>query len=148
MQKRQQEKKRRRTPQRMAILAYLKGNAGNPTAEEIHRALALRFPTMSLATVYNTLRLLRREGNLIEMTVDKSRLYIDPETRPHHHVTCLECGKQADVFSELDVAVGPAEASGFRVIRSEVSFYGYCPDCLRKMGRARAKKVGRPRKAE
>ncbi|MFZ2197327.1 MAG: transcriptional repressor, partial [Thermodesulfovibrionales bacterium] len=43
------------TPQRLAILSYLEGNKEHPSAEEIFRAVSDQYPTMSFATVYNTL---------------------------------------------------------------------------------------------
>jgi hypothetical protein len=56
----------RLTPQRMAIFDYLKGNKTHPSAEDIYRAVSRRFPTMALATVYNTLAALKRRGQLLE----------------------------------------------------------------------------------
>lgn len=52
----------RATPQRLAILAFLEGNTSHPSAEEIFRELKPRLPSLSLATVYGTLEVLRREG--------------------------------------------------------------------------------------
>lgn len=48
------------TPQRLAILSYLKGNEKHPSADEVYRAVVRRFPTMSFATVYNTLKMLKQ----------------------------------------------------------------------------------------
>ncbi len=125
------EKKPRRTPQRMAILSFLEGNTSHPSAEEIHKALSPRFPTMSLATVYNTLRSLRLENGVLELRIDADRMRFDPNTKPHHHIICLECGKVVDVFRDLDIERDAAEDSGFHIVKSEVSFYGYCPQCDR-----------------
>lgn len=125
------EKKPRRTPQRMAILSFLEGNTSHPSAEEIHKALSPLFPTMSLATVYNTLRSLRLENGVLELRIDADRMRFDPNTKPHHHIICLACGKVVDVFRDLDIERDAADTSGFHIIRSEVSFYGYCPECDR-----------------
>ena len=46
------------TPQRMAIAEYLSNSKNHPTADEIHRVIRKKYPTMSLATVYSTLELL------------------------------------------------------------------------------------------
>ncbi|MCK5426958.1 MAG: transcriptional repressor, partial [Thermodesulfovibrionia bacterium] len=43
------------TPQRIAILNYLSGITTHPSAEQIYKAVSKEFPTMSFATVYNTL---------------------------------------------------------------------------------------------
>ena len=53
------------TPQRLAILGFLKGNKSHPSAEDIFKAVQKQFPTMSFATVYNTLEALKNKGNII-----------------------------------------------------------------------------------
>jgi len=50
------------TPQRYAILEYLVESKMHPTADDIYKALADRFPNMSAATVYNNLRLFVKIG--------------------------------------------------------------------------------------
>ncbi|MEG3033466.1 MAG: transcriptional repressor, partial [Enterococcus sp.] len=50
------------TPQRQAILDYLIGHHSHPTADEIYHALSPSFPSMSVATVYNNLRLFTESG--------------------------------------------------------------------------------------
>jgi Fur family peroxide stress response transcriptional regulator len=56
------EKGFKRTPQRLAILAYLEGNTSHPSAEEIFHAVGGKDQTLSFATVYNTLNALSRQG--------------------------------------------------------------------------------------
>ena len=50
------------TPQRYAILKILASSSDHPSAESIHAKLIEHYPTMSLATVYKTINLLKREG--------------------------------------------------------------------------------------
>jgi Fur family peroxide stress response transcriptional regulator len=119
----------RRTPQKMAIEAYLDGNGDHPSAEEIHRALRPRFPMMSLSTVYNVLRGLQQEGRIHELAVDCGRARFDPEPRPHHHLVCLECRAVADLDRDFDLSLAPGESRGFRVLHGHVGLYGICPDC-------------------
>jgi Fur family peroxide stress response transcriptional regulator len=128
-------KRTRRTPQKLAVAAFLEGNQGHPSAEEIHRALQPRFPTMSLSTVYNILRGLQREGRVHELAVGCGKARFDPEPAPHHHLVCLECRKVVDVDRDFDLALGPGEARGFRVLHHHVGFYGTCPDCQSKAKR-------------
>jgi Fe2+ or Zn2+ uptake regulation protein len=63
------------TPQRIAILDYLEGNKSHPSAEDIYRAVAKQFRTMSKATVYNTLSALERRGQLLKLTIDPGTNY-------------------------------------------------------------------------
>lgn len=52
----------RMTPQRHAILEYLYDTMDHPTADDIYKALEGKFPNMSVATVYNNLRMLTQAG--------------------------------------------------------------------------------------
>lgn len=119
------------TPQRIAVLKFLDGNTGHPSVEEIHRQVAGDFPTISLATVYNTLDTLEQIGEVQAVTIDPTRKHYDPETRPHHHVMCTECRRIADVFSDYSsvLRVPEALADQFRVRDAAVSFRGVCRDC-------------------
>jgi len=50
------------TPQRFAVLEFLVNAKSHPTADEIYKALEGKFPNMSVATVYNNLRVFREMG--------------------------------------------------------------------------------------
>ena len=49
----------RMTPQRHAILAYLFQTDSHPSADDIYKALEHNFPNMSVATVYNNLKVFK-----------------------------------------------------------------------------------------
>lgn len=122
----------RRTPQKMAIAAFLEGNRDHPSAEEIHGALRKRFPTMSLSTVYNTLRSLLREGRIHELAVGCGKARFDPDPQAHQHLVCVDCRAVVDLHRDFGLALAPREARGFRVLHSHVAFFGICPDCQAK----------------
>jgi Fur family peroxide stress response transcriptional regulator len=70
------------TPQRMAIMKHLDGNTYHPSAADIYGALREQFPTMSLATVYNTLEVLKEQGTVIELSIDRGKKRFDPIRNP------------------------------------------------------------------
>jgi Fur family transcriptional regulator, peroxide stress response regulator len=119
----------RLTPQRLAVLEYLEGNLAHPSAAEIHRALADRFPMMSFATVYNTLEMLREQGLVRELAIDPDKKRFDPNMEPHHHLICLSCKRIVDVFCEFDLTLPEGARGDFEVIGNQVDFYGICPRC-------------------
>jgi len=119
------------TPQRIAILDYLEGNKSHPSAEDIYGGVAKRLPTISFATVYNTLSALVRRGQLLKLTIDPSKARYDPNTSPHHHLICTHCKTIEDVDARYRIALPD---TNFEVARSHVEFYGTCPKC-RKMSR-------------
>lgn len=120
------------TPQRIAILEYLKDNESHPSAEDIYSEVSRRFPTMSFATVYNTLETLRERGDLRELTIDSDRLRFDPDMRPHHHLICTACRKIADVHLEFPLQLPEGGIEDFEVTGNHVEFYGLCSECRKK----------------
>jgi Fur family peroxide stress response transcriptional regulator len=120
------------TPQRLSILSYLDGNREHPTAEDIYRKVSRKFPTMSLATVYNTLETLKRQGMLTEITIDPDKRHFDPNPEKHHHLICSKCKRIADIQIEFDLAVPKESMQGFEIIGNHVEFYGICPDCRKE----------------
>ncbi len=121
----------RLTPQRIAILKYLDGNTSHPTADNIYRDLKQTNPTLSFATVYNTLQTLREHGEVMEITIDPIRKHYDPNTSPHHHVICIRCNDLWDVFVDYsDVLKLPSNvAKGIKTVGVHVDFYGLCKNC-------------------
>ncbi|MBI4653463.1 MAG: transcriptional repressor [Nitrospirae bacterium] len=117
------------TPQRLAILNYFNGNKEHPSADDIYRAVSKSFPTMSFATVYNTLEALRNKGNVLELTIDPNKKRYDPNTMPHHHLICVKCKRIIDIHKEFSVSVSEDMTQGFDLIGNHIEFYGVCPKC-------------------
>jgi Fur family peroxide stress response transcriptional regulator len=137
----------RLTPQRIAILRFLEGNTSHPTAEDIYREIKRDYPTISFATVYNTLQALKENGDILEITIDPARRHYDPDTSPHHHIICLDCNEIRDVFVDYsEVLKLPAQILGeFKTVGNHVDFYGLCKKCLKKQALAGRTTLNRSR---
>ena len=122
------------TPQRYAILDYLIENDTHPTADIIYRELSDRFPNMSVATVYNNLRLFTKVGFVKEMKYGDASSRFDFATTEHYHAICEKCGKIEDVYYPglEDVQSVTEELTGFKVSSHRMEIYGVCPDCQEK----------------
>ncbi|MEJ2324736.1 MAG: Fur family transcriptional regulator [Nitrospirota bacterium] len=117
------------TPQRLAILKCLEGNETHPSAEDIYREVRKAFPTMSFATVYNTLEVLRAKGGVNALSIDPDRMRYDPDTSSHHHLICTACKRVVDVRARIETELSEDETQGFELTGSHVEFYGLCPKC-------------------
>ncbi len=117
------------TPQRLAILDFLEGNLDHPSAEEIYRAVSVQFPTMSFATVYNTLDALREKGYVIELTIDPAKKRFDPCTKVHHHLICTSCKRVQDIHADFVLDLPEPVKADFRITGNHIEFYGICPAC-------------------
>lgn len=124
----------KRTPQRLSILEHLDGNTSHPSAEEIYRVVGKKNPSMSFATVYNTLNTLVQAGAVRELTIDPDRKRYDPDTSSHHHLICLDCKKVVDIPDAITVDVPRGVARDFTITGNHIEFYGQCAPC-RKLNR-------------
>ncbi|MBS1112717.1 MAG: ferric uptake regulator family protein [Nitrospirae bacterium] len=121
------------TPQRLAILDYLKDNCDHPSAETIYKEIRKRFSTMSLATVYNTLETLRKNGKILELTIDPAKKRFDPSIEPHHHLICIRCKKIIDIHMDYSLHIPNEKKRGFELMGNHIEFYGVCPECKRNL---------------
>jgi Fur family peroxide stress response transcriptional regulator len=126
------------TPQRMAIVRELAQDESHPTAQELFDRLRPSLPTMSFATVYNTLAALSAAGLCTALSLSPGSGRFDPNMQPHHHVVCDACGSVRDIPpSPRDAAVPAARrlmsraAPGFEVRSIEQIFRGLCRACGR-----------------
>ncbi|OGW38004.1 MAG: transcriptional repressor [Nitrospirae bacterium GWD2_57_9] len=120
------------TPQRIAIFDYLEGNKAHPSADEIYKAVAKKFPTMSFATVYNTLTAMKDRGAIREVTIDPSRKRYDPDTMNHNHLICIGCKRVFDVPRTYDLELPARLRNEFTVLANHVEFRGLCPECRKR----------------
>lgn len=124
----------RMTPQRHAILSYLISQMDHPTADDIYKALGDQFPNMSVATVYNNLRLFKEAGLVKELTYGDSSSRFDANINEHYHVICRECNKIVDFEYPCldDVEQIASKETGFKVESHRMEVYGVCSDCESK----------------
>ena len=116
------------TAQRLAVLERLENVRSHPTAEEVYRVLRDRFPSISRATVYNSLDALKRAGAILKLTIARETAHYDGQVVPHPHFLCRECGTLYDVDLPCPVRPGD-EILGHAVETVQVYLYGLCVDC-------------------
>ena len=119
------------TPQRLAIIEYLEGNKSHPSASDIYKAVYEKHPMISVATVYNTLETLKEKKQVLELSIDPQKKRFDPNTKPHHHLICMECRAIADVHRNFKLDLTDGERCDFDIMGNHVDFYGVCPKCKR-----------------
>ncbi len=120
------------TPQRLAIVRILAKSDGHPSVEDIHEEIKEDFPTMSLATVYRNIILIKSIGEVLELGFpDGSNRYDGNKPTPHPHVICIKCKKivdpDLDSLDELKNEV--AQETKFKILNHRVDFFGICSSC-------------------
>jgi Fur family peroxide stress response transcriptional regulator len=121
------------TPQRIAVVKVLASSQGHPNVEKIYERLQPDFPTMSLATVYRNVMLLKSLGEVLELGFpDGSNRYDGNKPYPHPHVVCVQCKKVIDpkLMSLKDMTAEVADETGFKILTHRLDFFGICRECL------------------
>jgi Fur family transcriptional regulator, peroxide stress response regulator len=131
--KKLKESNHKLTPQRLAVVKILAASQGHPSVEQIYEQIKSNFPTMSLATVYRNVILLKSLGEILELGFpDGSNRYDGNKPYPHPHVICMKCKKviDPDLDSLKDMTAEIAAETGFKILTHRLDFFGYCQDCV------------------
>jgi Fe2+ or Zn2+ uptake regulation protein len=109
------------------VLRYLEKHRNHPTADRIYKALRPKLPSLSRASVYNSLSALERSGLVRPLTMNGDELRYDASVADHGHFCCERCGAIRDfALAASEAAFDP---DGFVVKRKDVLVFGLCPDC-------------------
>ena len=89
------------TLQRQIICEYLFNTDEHPTAEQILRKISNKYPTISIATIYSTLKNLKEKKIIHELEFsNKLPSHFEPNTNPHINIICPNCHDILDYESE------------------------------------------------
>jgi Fur family ferric uptake transcriptional regulator len=123
----------RHSDQRMQILDVFLKTEKHLTAEELHRLVQKRHPSVGTATVYRTMKLLRDSGLCRELRLDDgSTRYEHLYDHDHHdHLVCIGCGALVEVLDPQIEKLQEklARRHGFRIISHKLELYGTCRKC-------------------
>jgi len=126
-------KMRRTTKQREAILRMLRETATHPTADQIYGEVKKEIPAISMGTVYRNLKVLQEMGLISELNLNGTISRFEAKQECHYHFKCERCGRVIDIGGpadkELDHRV--AERTGLKISHHQLEFRGLCPECQR-----------------
>jgi len=124
------EKNIKPSVQRIKILEYLIEHRCHPTVDQIFTEVHKEIPTLSKATVYNTLHQFVNANMLRVITIEENETRYEIDLRDHGHFHCKECGLVYDFDIDIDALVPDDELDGYEVTEKNVYYYGICPRCL------------------
>lgn len=119
------------TQQRRLIYEALMERQNHPTAQDLFLHVKAKVPSISLATVYNSLETLTNSGLIRHVNLDRapSRYCQNPD--PHGHFFCDACGTVSDVPLRGKLETMWELPAGTVVTHAEVNLRGYCADCAK-----------------
>lgn len=122
----------RLTPQRLAVYRVLVENDQHPTAAMVFEQLRGQLPSLSQATVYNTLQVFVKKGLVHEIgDAGDGSTHYDADIKPHINLICVRCHQIVDYHDERIAEVYSllAEDSGYAIQGVRMAYYGLCPEC-------------------
>lgn len=113
--------------QRIKVLEYFESHKNHPTADQIFQDLKRDIPTLSKATIYNTLGLFVEQGVISPTMADSTHSRYDLVDDDHGHFVCTSCHEIFDFpyvikqdFPQLD---------GMIISSQELIIKGICQAC-------------------
>jgi Fur family ferric uptake transcriptional regulator len=120
----------RNTRQRDAILDVISG-AGRPlSTQEILVAGKAAVPSLSIATVYRTVKDLVTEGWILPVKLPgEADRYEVAELDDHYHFKCSTCSKVFDIHDRIKKN-NLHVPRNFVIEKYDLILYGQCSDCV------------------
>ena len=112
------------TPQRLCVIKAALGAKTHASADELLDIVKHLCPTISRATIYNTLNLFVEKKILKTQIIKEGKVVYDPCVEPHHHFIDEETGKIYDIpWAALTVS-GMNSLADFEAIEYQVVVRG------------------------
>ena len=112
------------TPQRLAVARYVLATTSHPTAEQVLEKARRECPTLSRATVYNTLARLSERGLVRSQAIKEGAVVFDARVQKHHHFIDEATGKIHDVPWDALVVSGEKNLPHYSVREYQVVMRG------------------------
>lgn len=125
------------TDHRILVLNLMNSQPGHLAVDELYRLAHQDDPSLSLSTIYRTVRTLCDHGLIEELHLQEEHHHYEVKTRgTHYHLICLGCGAVVEFDSrrvaQLRREIGTAH--DFQVTNASIDLTGYCARC-RQEGR-------------
>jgi Fur family peroxide stress response transcriptional regulator len=130
------------TSQRIAICRFALRSRDHPSAQRIYKEVKPLHPTVSLATVYKTLHVLKDLRLVQELAFAESETRFDSYMEPHANLVCRGCGNISDVDDPVtrEMIARVVSRAKFTLRGQRLDIYGICERCSRstKFGSVRS----------
>jgi Fur family transcriptional regulator, ferric uptake regulator len=119
----------RNTRQRQTILEVLQHSHHPLSPQELLAAGQHQVPSLSLATVYRTIKTLCDEGlaKTVELPGESPRFEAAGKHH-HHHFRCRKCRRVFEVYGCTDLSA--LVPRNFQLEGHEIVLYGLCAGCV------------------
>jgi Fur family peroxide stress response transcriptional regulator len=119
------------TPQRVAIVEELYKN-GHMNIDDLYKKLLVKFPSISLATIYKNINAMVEKVFLSEVKIPFAKTVYELIKTEHAHLSCTKCGYIEDIMLETSALQEQVSYfSSFEINSTSVVMSGTCEKCLK-----------------
>ena len=118
--------------QRNAIMKYMMEQDGHPSIDRIYADLLPIMPTLSKATVYNTLKLFVEKKAVKSLFIDEKNVRYDAVDELHAHFRCKLCDAIYNVPLEKSDVPQFKGNPDLTLNETQIYFLGTCKKCVEK----------------
>lgn len=116
------------TKQKSMILETIRKTDRHMTSEEIFIETRKKLPNVAMATVYNNLKALAKEGLIVKLNVPGRPDHYDRNVERHEHIVCERCGRIMDVHPDDFIGIMEKKL-GIHITGYDLMLYYVCEDC-------------------
>lgn len=122
------------THQRIEVFREVAVTEEHPDVETILARVRTRIPTISMDTVYRTLKTMERLKVVSRVTLFCEPARFDANMKAHHHLLCVRCGAMKDFSSpDMNDLPLPPEAQNWGEVKSvHVELRAVCSECMKQ----------------
>jgi len=118
------------TPQRIAICRIVLNSRDHPSAKQVYDEVKKIHSTVSLATVYKTLAVLKDLNLIQEFNLPQGQARFDSYMKPHINLICLQCGSITDLDDNSMIEITrKVAAAKFKPKGQRIDIFGICRKC-------------------
>jgi Fur family transcriptional regulator, peroxide stress response regulator len=119
------------TPQRIAICRIALNSRAHPSAQQVYDEVKRIHPTVTLATVYKTLEVLRDLDLVQEINFPKGQARFDSHMNPHINLVCLKCSSITDLDDMIakEITRKVTATTKFKPTGQRIDVFGICQKC-------------------
>ena len=120
------------TKKRKVIISVIEKDPGHLDTEDVYKRAKMADPSISIATVYRSLKLMRDYCVIDYHSFGQEHQHFESTMKTHHdHFVCNVCGKIME-FADLSLEKlksRVAKSHNFVMLGHRLEIYGLCSDC-------------------
>lgn len=117
------------TKQRKLVLKIIQDSERHLMAKEIFEKAKQIMPSITFATIYNSLNYLVNEGKILRVKIVGQPDYFDHNITRHHHMICDRCHKIKDVEIQDDYFAFLQNNLSIKITSYDLCLHYVCDEC-------------------